>query len=73
MRITRLRVDGFGPLQGEWAFSPDRVNVILDDNERGKSTVFSAISAALYGRSASPSRAISSAARWPCSTVPAAR
>jgi len=49
MKITRLRVDGFGPLQGEWTFSPDRVNVILDDNERGKSTMFSAISAALYG------------------------
>src|SRR5262245_12833381 len=49
MRITRLRADGFGPLQGEWTFSADRVNVILDDNERGKTSVFAAISAALYG------------------------
>ena len=49
MKITRLRVDGFGPLQGEWTFSADRVNVILDDNESGKSSLFSAISAALYG------------------------
>jgi len=49
MRIVRLRVDGFGPLQGEWSFSPDRVNVILDDNESGKSSLFAAIGAALYG------------------------
>lgn len=49
MRILRLRVEGFGPLQGEWSFAPDRVNVIVDENERGKSTLFAAISAALYG------------------------
>ncbi len=49
MKLVRLRVDGFGPLQGEWTFSADRVNVVLDDNERGKTTLFAAISAALYG------------------------
>lgn len=49
MKLLRLRVDGFGPLQGEWAFAPDRVNVVVDDNERGKTSLFSAISAALYG------------------------
>lgn len=49
MKILRLRVDGFGPLQGEWKFSPDRVNVLVDDNERGKTSIFAAISAALYG------------------------
>ena len=49
MKILRLRVDGFGGLQGEWMFSPDRVNVIVDDNERGKSSLFAAITAALYG------------------------
>ncbi len=49
MRLLRLRADGFGPLQGEWTFSPDRVNVVLDDNERGKSSLFAAIAAALYG------------------------
>lgn len=49
MKLLRLRVDGFGPLQGDWTFSPERVNVILDDNERGKSSLFAAIAAALYG------------------------
>ncbi len=49
MKILRLRVDGFGGLQGEWSFAPDRVNVIVDDNERGKSSLFAAITAALYG------------------------
>ncbi len=49
MKLVRLRVDGFGPLQGEWTFSTERVNVVLDDNERGKSTLLAAISAALYG------------------------
>jgi len=49
VKILRLRVDGFGGLQGEWLFAPDRVNVIVDDNERGKSSLFAAISAALYG------------------------
>src|SRR5262245_14062532 len=49
VKIVRLRVDGFGALQGEWTFSPDRLNVILDDNERGKSSLFAAIGAALYG------------------------
>jgi len=49
VRLVRLRVDGFGPLQGEWAFAPDRVNVVIDDNERGKSSLFAAVAAALYG------------------------
>jgi len=49
VRFLRLRVDGFGPLQGEWTFAPDRVNVVLDDNERGKSSLFAALAAALYG------------------------
>lgn len=49
MKLLHLRVEGFGPLQGEWTFAPDRVNVIVDDNERGKTSLFSAISAALYG------------------------
>ncbi|MEQ1833960.1 MAG: AAA family ATPase, partial [Candidatus Eisenbacteria bacterium] len=49
MKILRLRIDGFGKLQGEWTFAPDRMNVVLDDNERGKSSLFAAISAALYG------------------------
>src|SRR5207344_1140821 len=49
VKFVRLRVDGFGPLQGEWSFSPDRVNVVIDDNERGKSTLFAALAAGLYG------------------------
>jgi DNA repair exonuclease SbcCD ATPase subunit len=49
VRIVRLRVDGFGALQGEWTFAPERLNVVLDDNERGKSSLFAAIVAALYG------------------------
>ncbi len=49
MKLLHLRVDGFGALQGEWTFAPERVNVILDDNERGKSSLFAAVAAALYG------------------------
>ena len=49
MRFLRLRVDGFGPLQGEWTFAPDKVNVVIDDNERGKSSLFAALCAGLYG------------------------
>jgi DNA repair exonuclease SbcCD ATPase subunit len=49
MKLVRLRVDGFGPLQGEWTFAPDRVNVVIDDNERGKTSLFAAVAAALYG------------------------
>ncbi len=49
MKLLRLRADGFGPLQGEWTFAPDKVNLLVDDNERGKSSIFSAIAAALYG------------------------
>ena len=49
MKLLRLRIDGFGPLMGEWTFAPERVNIVLDDNERGKSSLFAAITAALYG------------------------
>jgi uncharacterized protein YhaN len=49
VKVVRLRADGFGALKGEWTFSPERVNVVLDDNERGKSSLFAAIAAALYG------------------------
>ena len=49
MKLLRLHIDGFGALQGEWTFAPERVNLILDDNERGKSTLFAAIAGALYG------------------------
>lgn len=49
MRLLRLKVDGFGALKGEFAFDPERVTVLLDDNERGKSTLLAAVAAALYG------------------------
>ena len=49
MKLRRLKVDGFGPLRGEWNFATDRVNVVVDDNERGKTSLLSAVAAALYG------------------------
>src|SRR6185436_3698907 len=49
MRIRRLRVEGFGNLKGDFIFSSDRCNLILEPNESGKSTLAAAILAALYG------------------------
>jgi DNA repair exonuclease SbcCD ATPase subunit len=49
MRLLRLKVDGFGPLRGEYRFNPGRVTLVVDRNETGKSTLLAAISAALYG------------------------
>ncbi len=49
MKILRLKVDGFGPLRGEWSFSTVKTNLVVDDNERGKTSLLAAIVAALYG------------------------
>ncbi len=49
MKLRRLKVGGFGPLRGEWSFDPGRVNLVVDENERGKSSLLAAIAAALYG------------------------
>ncbi|HTR97011.1 MAG TPA: hypothetical protein VMH61_03835 [Candidatus Acidoferrales bacterium] len=49
MNLLRLRADGFGPLRGEWSFAPRLVNLVVDDNERGKSSLIAAIAAGLYG------------------------
>ncbi len=49
MKIQRLKVNGFGSLQGEFIFSSDRCNLVLEPNESGKSTLAAAILAALYG------------------------
>jgi DNA repair exonuclease SbcCD ATPase subunit len=49
VKLLALRVGGFGGLKGDFAFDPSRVSVVVDDNERGKSTLLAAITAALYG------------------------
>jgi hypothetical protein len=49
MKILKLKVDGFGALRGEFAFDADRATIVLDENERGKSTLLAAILAGLYG------------------------
>ncbi len=49
MKFHRLSVKGFGPLRGEWMLAADRVNLVVDDNESGKSSLLAAITAALYG------------------------
>src|SRR5262249_10298528 len=49
MKLLRLQVDGFGALRGDFPFHPERLNLVLDDNERGKSTLLAAVCAALYG------------------------
>ena len=49
MKILRLRADSFGALKGEFTFDPTKVAVIVDQNERGKSTLLAAVSAGLYG------------------------
>lgn len=64
MRVLRLAAH-FGVLDGgEVSFTPGQLQLIIDANERGKSTLIAAIVAALYGL-ASGSRAITSeAARY---------
>ena len=49
MILRRLRVEGFGALHGEWRFDPARVNLFVGENERGKTTLAAAITAALFG------------------------
>ncbi|HEY6867513.1 MAG TPA: AAA family ATPase [Candidatus Eisenbacteria bacterium] len=49
MKLLRLRADSFGAFKGEISFEPGKVAVIVDENERGKSTLLAAVSAALYG------------------------
>ena len=49
MKLLALRVAGFGALKGDYSFDPERVSVVVDENERGKSTLLAAIAAALYG------------------------
>ena len=49
MKLKRLKADGFGLLRGEWHFDPERLNLVIDDNERGKTSLLHAIVAGLYG------------------------
>lgn len=49
MKLLRLKTDSFGGLKGEFAFDPERLTLMVDENERGKSTMIAAITAALYG------------------------
>jgi DNA repair exonuclease SbcCD ATPase subunit len=49
VKLLKLKVAGFGPLRGEWTFDPERANLVVDDNERGKTSLLAAITAALYG------------------------
>lgn len=49
MIFKRLTIDGFASLAGEWRFDPERLNLIIGENERGKTTLAAAIVAALYG------------------------
>lgn len=50
MRIERIEITGFGCLaREELHFEPGRANLILADNEAGKSTLLAAIETALYG------------------------
>ena len=49
MKLLRLQLDGFGALRGEFRFDPDKVTLLVDDNERGKSTLLAAVASALYG------------------------
>ncbi len=49
MRIRRLLLRSFGCLSGEYHLSADRANLIIEPNERGKSTLAAAILAGLYG------------------------
>ena len=50
MRISKFSIDGFGLFDGPFELAlPEGVALILGDNETGKSTIFSAIGAILFG------------------------
>ncbi len=50
MQIERLQILGFGKLREcQVSFDPERANLLIEENEFGKSTIVAAILAALYG------------------------
>ncbi len=53
MKIKRVIASDFGCLSGSYTLFDDRVNVVVEANEEGKSTLVAAILAGLYGFSRS--------------------
>jgi DNA repair exonuclease SbcCD ATPase subunit len=49
MKIKRLIANAFGTLDREYTFDTSSANLVVEDNEVGKSTLTAAIVAALYG------------------------
>lgn len=49
MRVLRVLADAFGGLSGELRLDPERLHVIVGDNESGKTTLAAALTAGLYG------------------------
>jgi len=49
MRIKKFETNGFGCLKGSYEFGPLPATLIIEKNEKGKSTFVSGILAALYG------------------------
>ncbi|NQT34341.1 AAA family ATPase [bacterium] len=49
MYFKSLNIHGFGCLSTSVTFSPDKLNLVIADNEAGKSTLVSAILSAFYG------------------------
>jgi len=49
MKIKRLRTNAFGMLNREYTFDTSLANLVIEGNEKGKSTMVAAITAALYG------------------------
>jgi hypothetical protein len=49
MKITKVIASDFGCLSGSYSLFHDRPNVVVEENERGKSTLVAAILAGLYG------------------------
>ncbi len=49
MKIKRVVASNFGCLSGSYDFFDDRANVVVEENESGKSTLVAAVLAGLYG------------------------
>lgn len=49
MKIRKIKLASFGCLQGEYELSTEKCNLVVEENEMGKTTLVTAIMAALYG------------------------